>query len=168
MRITARMRQFLGLGALASAALAVGGCSSIHDHRGYMIDQALLESVQPTIDNQQSVERTLGRPTFVSQFGEPIWYYVATDTKTAAFRSPRTEKQTVLRIRFDDRGNVAAVDKAGMERVVRLHPDSKITPTLGRKRTFIEDLFGNIGTVGAGGGGGAGGPSGGGKGPNGS
>ena len=54
-----------------------------------------------------------------------------------------------------------------MERVARLDPDGKKTPTLGRDRTFLEDLFGNIGAVGAPGmgGGGAGGPGGG---PNGS
>ena len=176
MRIKARMRHFKGLGMAAGLALLgaglLGGCTSIHDHRGYLIDQALVDSVQPGIDNQSSVERTLGRPTFVSQFGTPMWYYIATDTKQVAFHRPYAEKQTVLRIRFDGRGNVAGVDKAGMERVVQLNPDRKITPTLGRKRTFLEDMFGNIGTVGAGGGPTGGGPNGGGggggTGPNGS
>lgn len=52
-----------------------------------------------------------------------------------------------------------------MEKVVQLRPDGARTPTLGRERTFLEDLFGNIGTVGAAGMGGAqGGPGG----PNGS
>ena len=176
MRIKARMGHFRGLGAVAGLVLVtgvVGGCTSIHDHRGYLIDQALVDSVQPGIDNRFSVERTLGRPTFASQFGDPAWYYVATDTKQAAFRSPHAEKQVVLRIRFDARGDVSTVDKAGMEHVVQLHPDHKLTPTLGRKRTFFEDLFGNIGTVGAGGGPTGGGPGspgggGGGGGPNGS
>ena len=77
---------------LAGAA-TLGACSSIKDTRGYLVDQPLLDSVQPGIDNRQSVERTLGR-----------------------------------------------------------------------ERTFLEDLFGNIGTVGTG----AGGPGGGPGGPNGS
>ena len=175
MQVKARMRHFLGMtavkAAVMAAALAAGGCTSIHDHRGYLVDQALVDSVQPGNDNRFSVERTLGRPTFASQFGEPMWYYIATDTKQTAFHTPRAEKQIVLRVRFDAKGNVSAVDKAGMERVVRLNPDHKITPTLGRKRTFLEDLFGNIGTVGAGGGPATSGGSGGGRGgggPNGS
>jgi len=161
-----------GLGLLGAAALAAGGCASIRDHRGYLIDQTLLDSVQPGIDNKVSVERTLGRPTFVSQFGEPAWYYVSVDTRQVAFRTPKTTKQMVLRVRFDPRGNVAGIDKAGMEHVATIHPDNKSTPTLGRHRSFIEDLFGNIGAVGAGGmGGGPGGQGGGGgpgTGPNGS
>ena len=153
----------LGLG----LTVALGGCASIKDHRGYIIDQALLDSVQPGIDNRDSVERTLGRPTFVSEFGRQDWYYVSQNTRQAAFTRPRANEQLILRVRFDDKGNVAGIDRAGMEKVARLDPDGKKTPTLGRERTFIEDLFGNIGTVGtgAGGAGGGGGPGGG---PNGS
>lgn len=148
----------------AGLVLALGGCASIKDHRGYIVDQALLDSVQPGIDNRDSVERTLGRPTFVSEFGRKDWYYISQNTRQAAFTRPRANEQLILRVRFDDRGNVAGVDKAGMEKVARLDPDGKKTPTLGRERTFIEDLFGNIGTVGTG----AAGAPGKGGGPNGS
>jgi outer membrane protein assembly factor BamE (lipoprotein component of BamABCDE complex) len=153
--------------ALAGLALMASGCASIRDHRGYIIDTALLDSVQPGIDNRQSVEKALGRPTFVSQFGDQSWYYVSQDTRQTAFRRPKTNSQTVLRVRFDQAGNVAGVDRAGMEHVVSLSPDGHKTPTLGRDRSLIEDLFGNIGSVGGPGGapGGSGGPGGG---PNGS
>lgn len=135
--------------AAAGVALLAGGCTSIADHRGYLIDQALIDSVQVGTDNKTSVERTLGRPTFVSQFGDPAWYYVSIDTKQRAFTRPHTNNQTVLRLRFDPAGNVIGIDKAGKERIARIDPDGKKTPTLGRDRSFLEDLFGNIGAVGA-------------------
>ena len=165
MRVKGRI--VLGPKVLIGAAMLVlvGGCTSIRDHRGFLIDTALVDSVQPQVDNRVSVERTLGRPTWVSQFGEKDWYYVSVDTKQAAFKRPRTYQQTVLRVRFDEKGNVAAVERAGMEKVARLSPDGKTTPTLGRDRSFLEDLFGNIGAVGAPGMGGGAGPGGG---PNGS
>lgn len=153
--------------AVAGAVIALAaGCSSIRDHRGYLVDAALVSSVQPGVDNQMSVERSLGRPTFTTQFGEPAWYYVSVNTQQAAFTRPRTASQYVLRIKFDPQGNVTAVEQRGMEKVVRLDPDGGKTPTLGKERSFIEDLFGNIGTVGAPGTGGGGGNTGGG--PNGS
>jgi outer membrane protein assembly factor BamE (lipoprotein component of BamABCDE complex) len=159
MRVTGRI--VLGM---VAALVLTGGCTSIRDHRGYLVDAALVDSVLPQVDNRTSVERTLGRPTWVSQFGEQDWYYVSVDTKQIAAQRPKTYQQTVLRIRFDGAGNVAAVDRAGMEKVAQLNPSSKATPTLGRERSFLEDLFGNIGAVGAPGmGGGAAGP-----GPNGS
>ena len=147
------------------AALALSACASIKDHRGYLVDQTLLDSVQPGIDNRLSVERTLGRPTFVSQFGNKDWYYVSVDTKQPPFRRARTYQETVLRVRFDAAGNVLGIDKAGMDKVARIDPDGDKTPTLGRDRSFFEDLFGNVGAVGAPGAG-SGGPSG--PGPNGS
>lgn len=149
---------------LAVATLALGACASIKDHRGYLVDGTLLDSVMPGIDNRTSVERTLGRPTFVSQFGRQDWYYVSTNTNQKAFTRPRAKDHLLIHIVFDEKGNVSTVERTGMEQVVNLDPDGGKTPTLGRQRTFLEDLFGNIGQVGAPGGGGGGGPGG----PNGS
>ena len=44
---------------------------------------------------------------------------------------------------------VVAVDKTGLELVSKISPEGDKTPTLGRERSFFEDIFGNIGTVGA-------------------
>ena len=154
----------------AGVAMLVGGCATtIKDHRGFLVDQTLVDTVAPGIDNKSSVEHTLGRPTFVSQFGEPVWYYVAVDTRQPPFRGPHVAKEVVLRVRFDAKGNVAAVDKATTTHLASIKPDRHATATLGRKRGFFEDLFGNIGTVSAVGGGAGGGGSGGtAPGPNGS
>lgn len=154
----------IGLGLATAMVLLAGGCTSIRDHRGFLVDQALVDSVLPGVDNKMSVERTLGRPTLASQFGDQAWYYIATDTRQVAFRTPRAVSQTILRVRFDAKGNVVAVDKAGAEKIVRLTPDHNLTPTLGKQRSLLDDLFGNIGTVGAGGGA-AGGQGGGGRSP---
>ena len=152
--------------AMLALGLAASGCASIKDHRGYIIDEALVASVQPGVDNKLSVERTLGRPTFTSQFGRQTWYYVAQNTKQRPFTRPRTADQNILVVDFDARGNVASLSREGMEKVVRLSPESDKTPTLGRDRSFFQDLFGNIGAVGAIPGGQGGAPTG--TGPNGS
>jgi outer membrane protein assembly factor BamE (lipoprotein component of BamABCDE complex) len=152
---------------IAGLVLLASGCSSIRDHRGYLVDTALTDAIQPGVDNQTSVERTLGRPTFTGQFSDNIWYYVSQDTRQRAFHRPKTGQQLIMRVSFDAAGKVIAVDRAGAEKVVALNPDKHKTPTLGRDRGLLEDLFGNIGTVGAPGvGGGGGGGTGGG--PNGS
>lgn len=161
------MQVFSRLMVSGAVLVALAGCASIRDHRGYLVDTALVDSVQPGVDNKASVERTLGRPTFVSQFGDPAWYYVSIDTKQPPFARPRTTSELVLRVTFDPAGNVRTLERRGMEHVVRLNPDGRKTPTLGRDRSFFEDLFGNIGAVGAGGMGGRSGDNTGG-GPNGS
>lgn len=149
MREYGRMKRLRAVSALALLALAAGGCASIRDHRGYLIDPALTGSVQPGIDNRMSVERALGQPTFKSEFGKQIWYYVSIDTRQRPFKRPQAKAQNVLMVSFDEKGNVANVERRGMEKVVALNPDGHKTPTLGRNRSFFEDLFGNIGSVGA-------------------
>lgn len=152
-----RIRRTLMLaGALAVAGGLVSGCSSIRESRGYVTDQVLARSVQPGIDNKLSVEGTLGRPTFASQYGDPTWYYVSSITGRKPFVRPRIRTHGVLAVKFDEAGNVAAVERSGIDKVVFLRPEGDKTPTLGRERGFLEDLFGNIGQVGAGGPGGAG------------
>lgn len=135
--------------ALCALALMASGCASIKDHRGYLIDPALTSSVQPGIDNRMSVERALGQPTFKSEFGKQIWYYVSIDTRQRPFKRPQAKEQNVLMVSFDEKGNVSGVERRGMDKVVSLNPDGHKTPTLGRTRSFFEDLFGNIGSVGA-------------------
>ncbi|OBV11247.1 outer membrane protein assembly factor BamE [Erythrobacter dokdonensis] len=150
----ARAAVVLGLAALLPA------CSAIRESRGYITDPLLTEVIQPGIDNQRSVEGTLGRPTFTSQFGQPTWYYVSSITGQRPFTRPRIRQHSVLAVRFDEGGRVIEVDRSGVDQVVYLDPDGDKTPTLGRERGFLEDLFGNIGQVGGGGIPGAGGPGG--------
>src|SRR3546814_14883150 len=63
------------------------------------------------------------RPTFVGQFGTNEYYYVSRETRQLAFARPRPIDQQVLRIRFDEAGNVAAVDRTGLELVSKISPE---------------------------------------------
>jgi outer membrane protein assembly factor BamE (lipoprotein component of BamABCDE complex) len=135
--------------AMAAAGLLIGGCTKIKDRQGFVMDDTLIAAIQPGVDNRDSVMNTLGRPTFVGQFSENDWYYVTRNTKNLAFNMPRPDSQTILRVRFDQAGNVTAVDKRGMEQVASIDPMSDKTPTLGREKSLLEELFGNIGAVGS-------------------
>jgi outer membrane protein assembly factor BamE (lipoprotein component of BamABCDE complex) len=155
-----------GLGrALVHTATVIGvavllpACTSIRESRGYINDPLLANTVQPGIDNQRSVESTLGRPTFTSQYGAPTWYYVSSITGQRPFSRPKIREHSVLAVQFDEAGRVVEVERSGVDKVVYLDPNGDKTPTLGRERGFLEDLFGNIGQVGGAGlPGGAGGP----------
>lgn len=137
------------ISAVMIAAASLGGCAGVIAHKGSVIDPQLASTIQPGIDNKASVEKLLGRPSFTGQFNADDWYYVSRDTKQVAFRNPRVRRQTVLLVKFDQAGNVAAINRTGKEYVAGLDPSPRKTPTLGRERGFFEELFGNIGTVGA-------------------
>ena len=132
-----------------AAGLASGGCAKTKGLQGYLVDETLVSAVQPGIDNKESVRSTLGQPTFTSTFDQNEWYYVSRRTKNWAFNHPKASEQTILHIRFDAAGNVASVDRKGMEQVVSIDPMGDKTPTLGRNKSIWDELFGNIGAVGA-------------------
>ncbi|MBY0582355.1 MAG: outer membrane protein assembly factor BamE [Sphingomonas sp.] len=149
------------LAAIALAGLSLSGCASLKGHSGYVVDADLVNSVQPRVDNRDSVLRVLGKPTFTGQFNDNEWFYLSRDTRFLGYTKPKPTKQLTLRIAFDDKGNVVSVGQTGAELAANITPSKKITPTLGRHRSFFQDLFGNIGTVGAGAAGGGGGGGGG-------
>lgn len=144
--------RLLAIGLLLIAGAVTSACSRIKASQGYLIDETLFTSILPGVDNRESVSRTLGRPTFAAQFDTGSWYYVSRLTGQYAFASPRTLQQQILVISFDPEGNVAKVERRGMEKIAKVNPVNETTPTLGRNEGFFEELFGNIGAVGAGGG----------------
>lgn len=133
--------------AIVGLGLALSACAGIREHRGYMLDEGLAHGIQVGVDNRDSVQKTLGRPTFTGQFNPNDWYYLSRDTAQFAFRAPRVEKQALLHVQFDAAGNVIAVDNTGVEAIARVNPMGGKTPTLGRNKSFFEELFGNIGTI---------------------
>jgi outer membrane protein assembly factor BamE (lipoprotein component of BamABCDE complex) len=142
---------FLRVSALALATLLVAGCATNRVHKGAVIDPQLANSIQPGVDNKASVQKLLGTPTLTGEFSPNNWYYVSRDTNQLAFRNPRVTRQLVLLVRFDQAGNVASVQHSGRELVLNLDPSGRHTPTLGRKKSFFEEIFGNIGSVSSGG-----------------
>ena len=161
------MRRPMMVAGAAAILLLAGGCTRIRAHQGFISDALIVDSVLPGIDNKASVEGALGRPTFTSQFGPERWYYVSRDTRALAFSSPRATDQLLITVQFDSTGNVASIDRnTSLAQVANISPVGDKTPTLGRKRSLLDEIFGNIGAVGAGGMGGSTGPSG--PGPNGS
>jgi len=132
-----------------AAALLLSGCAGVLAHKGAVIDPQLASSIQPGVDNKASVEKLLGRPSFTGEFGSNDWYYIARDTKQIGFTNPRVRKQTTLHVAFDPAGNVASVRETGKELVASIEPSHRETPTLGRKKSFFDELFSNIGSVGA-------------------
>jgi outer membrane protein assembly factor BamE (lipoprotein component of BamABCDE complex) len=140
-----------------AAALVLGSCSKTKASQGYIVDETLLTSIQPGVDNRDSVAKTLGRPTFAAQFDAGEWYYVSRNTSQYAFLKPKLTNQSILVISFDGDGNVSKVERRGMEQVAAISPNPDKTPVLGREQGFFDDIFGNIGQVGSLPGGGAGG-----------
>jgi outer membrane protein assembly factor BamE (lipoprotein component of BamABCDE complex) len=139
--------------ALTVSAIALttfaAGCTRLPGHQGFIMDMQLASGIKAGVDNKSSVQGTLGRPSFAGQFDDKDWYYISRETRQWAFRNPKPSQQTILHVRFDPSGNVSTVETKGLEQIASIHPVKDKTPTLGRHRSFFQELFGNIGQVGS-------------------
>ena len=138
-------RSKLAVALIAVAALSA--CTSIKEHRGFVLDPQLVDSIQVGTDNKASVAKTLGRPSFTGQFGDKDWYYISEQTRQVAFQTPRIKKSSIVHVGFDPAGNVAVVQKADEKQIARVGAMKGKTPTLGHKKSLIEEIFGNIGSI---------------------
>lgn len=133
---------------VAASSLAVAGCARIRDNQGYIVDQQLVSNIAPGVDNKESVERTLGRPTFESKWNDDIWYYVSRNTEQLAFMPPNATSQQVMVVTFDEAGNVADIEnREGFDQVAYFSPEEDETPVYGRDSSLFQEIFGNIGRV---------------------
>ena len=133
--------------AIIGLGIALGACTGLREHKGFVIDPTLADGIQVGVDNRDSVSKSMGRPTFTGQFDPNDWYYVSRNTRQLAFNMPRPSEQTVLRVHFDDAGNVQSVSRTGLELIANISPSDDKTPTLGSHRSLFQELFGNIGTI---------------------
>lgn len=132
---------------IAVVALLASGCASNRMHKGAVIEPQLASAIQPGVDNKASVTKLLGTPTLSGEFTPNDWYYVSRDTNQLAFHNPHVTKQLVMLVRFDQTGNVASVQRTGKDLILNVNPSHRATPTLGRKKSFLDELLGNIGSV---------------------
>jgi outer membrane protein assembly factor BamE (lipoprotein component of BamABCDE complex) len=120
-------------------------CASRTNTRGNLPDPERLAEIQAGTHSREEVVEILGSPSSTALLDQETWYYISKRTETIAFLSPEVTSQQVLVVRFDDEGVVSAVDKLDIEDANAVEPVDRKTPTAGKKLTFMQQLFGNIG-----------------------
>jgi outer membrane protein assembly factor BamE (lipoprotein component of BamABCDE complex) len=151
------MRTFTLISLTIMLSLSASGCSRIKDLKGYVVDTEKVALVTAGTDNKASVQKTLGRPTMVSEFDAKTWYYVSRSTEQLAFMKPKPKEQQIIVVRFDDKGNVTKIEKMGLEQVAKVDPSGDKTPTRGKDISALEQIMGNVGRFSPAGAGGSGG-----------
>ena len=134
----------LSLAATAFAAL-LSACVPNTVQRGNLPDPELLSHIQPGSQTRNQVADMLGSPSSVATFGDEVWYYISSQTKTIAFYEPEVIDQKIVAIAFDGDGRVKNVRTYGLEDAQEIEPVARTTPTGGREITVLEQLFGNLG-----------------------
>ena len=136
-----------------AAAIAATALQPIREPRGYIVD-AGAGAIGAARDRQPSTSSTpRRRDAGPPDFRKPVW------PEDLVLRVQHDGAQTLRATAYPRTfGTGGEVRRGGECRLGGSHgdgpgrvlsPDGDATPTLGRERSFLEDLFGNIGAVGA-------------------
>lgn len=137
-------RLVLSVASVIVATLAAG-CTPTIDTRGNLPDPDNVLKIQPGVDTKNEVAQLLGSPSTMGTFNDDKWYYISTRTRSIAFLKPDIEDQQVLVVDFDKAGVVNDLKIIGLEDAKQITPNERVTPTLGRELTILQQLLGNLG-----------------------
>ena len=136
--------------AMVGTVLAIGlsACAQDISIRGNMPLDEDLARIAPGVHSRNDVARLLGSPSTVSTFEDSKWYYIGQKTTVFAFFAPEVLERKVVVVSFDDAGTVAETKTIGLADGQDIDPVDRITPTEGRKKNLLQEIFGNIGRFG--------------------
>ncbi len=139
--------------AVGAAMLGLVGCAiaePTRDVRGARLEPHQVAEIVPGVQTRADVAALLGTPSATAPFGDDAWFYISSVTRNRVGRVPSIEQQTVVAIRFDERGVVRDVQTLGLAEAAEIDPVDRVTPTPGTDRSFLQLLLGNIGRFGSG------------------
>ena len=128
-----------------SILLCGTGCQPRITTHGFMPRTDLIERLQPGEQNKNQIAAILGSPTITGTFDQDTWYYVTQTTENKFFFKPEIIDQAILALTFNEAGVLASLERKSMLDAIRVEPKTEQTPTVGRKLSLLQQLFGNFG-----------------------
>ncbi len=127
-----------------AGVISLNGCSPIVAQRGSMPDVDAIATITPHKSTKNDVERVLGSPSSINMYVEETWLYVGETTETVAFFESKVSERSVLLIAFDKDGLVTSMESHGLDEARDIRPVDRVTPTVGKNMTAIDQLIGNL------------------------
>lgn len=140
------MRRTVPLALLGTmAALALQGCDSIIDYRGFAPTPGSVEKLEAGTQSREDVIRLIGTPTAVATFNPNVWYYISARQEYWGPSKPWITEQSVIQISFDESGRVQTIKYYDLADAQNITMVARITPTSGKELTVLEQILGNVG-----------------------
>lgn len=130
----------------ALALLALTGCADDITVYGYVPHQQDVDRIEVGKSSRRDVRQTLGAPFTQGTFEESRWFYIERRTRIRGILEPELVDQRVLVVEFDEAsGKLAATRMYTVDDALNVRPVDRVTVTLGKEQTIIQEVLGNIG-----------------------
>ncbi len=124
---------------------SLNSCVSQKLVHGNLPDAQLVSILKVGIDSKKSTTQILGEPTFRGVLGDNSFYYVGTVNSKLAFLDPKLDTQFILEINFDKNNKLKKLYLYDEDESIDVSMSSLETKHSGKKLTFLQQIFGNIG-----------------------
>ena len=124
---------------------SLNSCVSQKLVHGNLPDAQLVSLLKVGIDSKKSTTQILGEPTFRGVLGDNSFYYVGTVNSKLAFLDPKLDTQFILEINFDKNNKLKKLFLYDEDESINVSMSSLETKHSGKKLTFLQQIFGNIG-----------------------
>ena len=129
---------------------SLNSCISQKLVHGNLPDAQLVSILKVGIDSKKSTTEILGEPTFRGVLGDNSFYYVGTVNSKLAFLDPKLDTQFILELNFDKNNKLKKLYLYDENESKDVSMSSLETKHSGKKLTFLQQIFGNIGVGGMG------------------
>ena len=124
---------------------SLNSCVSQKLVHGNLPDAQLVSILKVGIDSKKSTTQILGEPTFRGVLGDNSFYYVGTVNSKLAFLDPKLDDQFILELNFDKNNKLKTLYLYDENESIDVSMSSLETKHSGKKLTFLQQIFGNIG-----------------------
>ena len=132
------------------ASLALAGCSPTYRNHGYIPSDEDLQELAIGIDTRASVEDIVGPPSSGGLLEGGDYYYVRSRLRTFGPTARKEIERQLVAISFDEEGVVNNIERFGLRDGQVVPLARRVTGTAVSSKSFLRQLFGNMGKAGAG------------------
>ena len=130
--------------ALAVCSLAACAKDTFITYTGNMPSEDKIEQVRMGMTREE-VKNILGTPSSVVALDRDTWIYMSAEIEQVAFLKPEEKERKLLVIKFNQDGNVFAIQHKSRANGKNINISEAETPTPEQDQGFFRKYFGGVG-----------------------
>jgi len=120
-------------------------CAPISRISGYVPTEIEISQLRIGSSTREDVVRQIGEPLSHNYSSANFLFYVQKKVESIAFLRPRVTERKVIKLTFNERSILSRIDFADQVDSQVFESEQSIVVSEGRKLTFWQQMFGNIG-----------------------